>query len=49
MAWAFNNIKDYGGNEKLIFVSGHSAGGYLTSMVGLDKSWLNKYKIDQIK
>ena len=22
-AWVFNNIKDYGGNEKLIFVSGH--------------------------
>jgi len=49
VAWAFNNIKDYGGNEKLIFVSGHSAGGYLTSMVGLDKSWLNKYKIDSDK
>ena len=37
VAWAFNNIKDYGGNEKL------------TSMVGLDKSWLNKYKIDSDK
>ena len=49
VAWAFNNIKDYGGNEKLIFVSGHSAGGYLTSMVGLDKSWLEKYKIDSDK
>ena len=49
VAWAFNNIKDYGGNEKLIFVSGHSAGGYLTSMVGLDKAWLAKYKIDSDK
>ena len=49
VAWAFNNINDYGGNEKLIFVSGHSAGGYLTSMVGLDKSWLAKYKIDSDK
>ena len=46
VAWTFNNIKDYGGNQKLIFVSGHSAGGYLTSMLGLDKSWLKKYKID---
>ena len=49
VAWAFNNIQDYGGNEKLIFVSGHSAGGYLTSMVGLDKAWLAKYKIDSDK
>ena len=46
VAWTFKNIKNYGGNEKLIFVSGHSAGGYLSSMVGLDKSWLEKYKID---
>ncbi|MDF2832514.1 alpha/beta hydrolase [Chryseobacterium indoltheticum] len=33
-------------NEDLIFITGHSAGGYLASMVGLDKSYLNKYKID---
>ena len=26
--------------------SGHSAGGYLTNMVGLDKKWLTKYRID---
>ena len=49
VAWTFNNINDYGGNQKLIFVSGHSAGGYLTSMLGLDKSWLKKYKIDADK
>jgi len=35
-----------GGDSSLIFVSGHSAGGYLTAMIGLDKSWLNKYNID---
>ncbi len=45
-AWVFNNIKKYGGSEDLIFITGHSAGGYLASMVGLDKSYLNKYKID---
>ena len=49
VAWAFDNIKNYGGNEKLIFLSGHSAGGYLTSMVGLDKAWLAKHNIDSDK
>ncbi len=46
VAWVFKNIERYGGSEKRIFVSGHSAGGYLTSMVGLDKSYLAKHNID---
>ena len=46
VAWVFRNIEDYGGDPGLIFVSGHSAGGYLTSMVGMDKKWLAKYGID---
>ena len=29
-----------------IFVSGHSAGGYLTSMIGLDTSYLQKHDVD---
>ena len=37
VAWTFRNIKKYGGNTKKIFVAGHSAGGYLTNMIGLDK------------
>lgn len=43
VAWVFENIALYGGDSSLIFVSGHSAGGYLTAMIGLDKSWLGKY------
>jgi acetyl esterase/lipase len=46
VAWVLNNIKNYGGDTTLVFVSGHSAGGYLSLMVGLDKRWLNKYQID---
>lgn len=46
IAWVFNNIGKYGGSTKLIFVSGHSAGGYLTMMAGLDKKYLSKYGID---
>lgn len=45
-AWVFEHIETYGGNKDKIFVSGHSAGGYLTSMIGLDKSYLEPYGID---
>ncbi len=46
VAWTFQNIEKYGGSSERIFLSGHSAGGYLTSMVGLDKRWLAKHEID---
>jgi acetyl esterase/lipase len=49
VAWVFKNITGFGGDESLIFVSGHSAGGYLASMVGLDKKWLNTQGIDANK
>lgn len=46
VAWVFRTIKSYGGDTTLIFISGHSAGGYLSLMIGLDKKWLGKYDID---
>lgn len=46
VAWAFRTIESYGGRKDHIFISGHSAGGYLASMVGLDKSWLAYWGID---
>jgi len=46
VAWVFKNIGKYGGDPKKIIVSGHSAGGYLTCMVGLDKHYLAAYGID---
>ncbi len=46
VAWVFNHIEEYGGDPDLIFISGHSAGGYLCSMVGLDKRWLKRHEID---
>jgi len=49
VAWVFYNIENYGGTTNLLFLSGHSAGGYLASMIGLDKRWLNKYQIDANK
>lgn len=46
VAWVFNHVTVYGGDTAKIIVSGHSAGGYLAEMVGLDKEWLAKYHID---
>ena len=45
-AWVFKHIHEYGGDRAKIFISGHSAGGYLVAMVGLDKSWLKQYDVD---
>ncbi len=46
VAWVKENISKYNGNPDRIFVAGHSAGGFLTSMLGLDKKWLEKYGVD---
>lgn len=46
VAWVFKHIKEYGGSSRLIFLSGHSAGGYLDLMISLDKKYLEKYNIN---
>ena len=46
VTWVFNNITQYGGDKKKIIVSGHSAGGYLSMMLCLNKAWLNAYQIN---
>lgn len=43
LAWLRKNIRFRGGDPKRIFVSGHSAGGYLTAMVGTDGRYLERY------
>ena len=40
VAWTYKNIQKYNGSNRKIFVAGHSAGGYLLDMIGLDKRWL---------
>lgn len=49
VAWTFDNIEKYGGCKEQIYVSGHSAGGYLTLMVGLAKEYGEKYGFDADK
>lgn len=45
VAWTHGNIGKYKGDPNKIFIAGHSAGGYLTAMLGLDSRWLDKHKI----
>ena len=46
VAWTFEHIADYGGDSDKIFVSGHSAGGYLALMVALAKEYTARYGLD---
>lgn len=46
VAWVFRHITEYGGDPRKIVVSGHSAGGYISMMLCLDKHWLATYGID---
>ena len=46
VAWAFKNAEKYNGSKRKIFVAGHSAGGYMLDLMGLDKHYLQKYGID---
>ena len=46
VAWVFRHISAYGGDPKKIVVTGHSAGGYISMMLCLNKAWLNAYSVD---
>ena len=46
VAWVFQHVSAYGGSRQLIFVSGHSAGGYLGMMLTLDKKYLAAYRVN---
>ena len=46
VAWVFRHGAEYGGDPRKIVVTGHSAGGYISMMLCLDKKWLATYGID---
>ncbi|WP_308992373.1 alpha/beta hydrolase [Mariniflexile litorale] len=49
IAWIFKNIKNYNGDPNSIFISGHSAGGYLALMAVMKQELLQKHKIEANK
>jgi acetyl esterase/lipase len=46
VAWVFRHVGEYGGDARKIVVTGHSAGGYLSMMLCLNKAWLARYGVD---
>ena len=44
-AWVHGNIAKYGGRNDRIFISGHSAGGHLASLLATDEQYLKHHKL----
>jgi len=44
-AWVHANIGKYGGRNDRIFISGHSAGGHLVSLLATDESYLKEHHL----
>lgn len=47
VAWTFAHIAEHGGDTNMIFVGGISAGGYLTSILGMNPAHLKKAGVDR--
>ena len=47
--WVVDNIAKYGGDASRIYLAGHSAGGYIVDMLGLDRRYLAKYGVNADK
>lgn len=45
VAWIFKNIDKIGGDKSRVFIGGHSAGAYLSGMVGFAPKYLQKHGI----
>jgi len=45
LRWTQDNIADYGGDPKRLFLAGHSAGAYNAVMLGLDPSFMRDYGV----
>ncbi len=44
--WIRKNIESYGGDPNSVFLSGFSAGAYLTHMMAIDTTWFNEAHYD---
>ena len=46
-AWTIEHIADYGGDPKRVYLAGHSAGGYMATLLALDDSYLRKVGLSE--
>jgi len=44
--WVYDNIEHFDGNRDQFFLSGHSAGGHLVSLLSTDERWLKEVGLD---
>lgn len=45
LAWTIQNIAKHGGDPQRVFLGGHSAGGYLAAIVGLNENVLERHSL----
>ena len=43
VAWVRAHVAEHGGDPEKVFISGHSAGGWLTLMLAMDARWLKPH------
>lgn len=48
-AWVYKNIKKYGGDPNMIFISGHSAGAHISALLLTDEKYLKKHNLSTDK
>lgn len=50
LVWVLKNIKKYGGNEKCVFIGGHSAGAHLSALIVTDVRWIQQQggKVEEV-
>lgn len=45
VAWVFENIEQYGGDLSRVYLSGHSAGAHLATLLACDPRYLQKHRL----
>lgn len=46
VAWVINHIAEFNGDPSSVFIAGHSAGGYLTYILGMDRKYLKAVNVE---